>query len=89
MVRELVCVVERCCVRARETDPAHPAGDDASKTRAKAIDLCNNPKHREPKLDMAKRVIAGPLFPESWVQLDEEVRELWDRVAAEHVEVVA
>ena len=23
---------------------------------------------------MAKRVISGPLFPESWVQLDEEVK---------------
>jgi UDP-glucose:glycoprotein glucosyltransferase len=29
---------------------------DASKAAAKTIDLCNNPLHKEPKLDMAKRV---------------------------------
>ncbi|MCO5110351.1 MAG: hypothetical protein M9929_05840 [Burkholderiaceae bacterium] len=46
---------------------------DASKAAAKTIDLCNNPRFKEPKLDMAKRVISGPLFPESWVQLDAEV----------------
>lgn len=32
------------------------------------------PQHKEPKLDMAKRVISGPLFEESWVELDGEVR---------------
>lgn len=32
---------------------------DGSKKRAKTIDLCNNPLHKEPKLDMAKRVISG------------------------------
>eukprot|EP00903_Cladosiphon_okamuranus_P019171 g17633.t1 len=47
---------------------------DASKAEAKTIDLCNNPQHKEPKLDMAKRVISGPLFEESWVELDAEVR---------------
>jgi UDP-glucose:glycoprotein glucosyltransferase len=42
--------------------------------QAKTIDLCNNPLHKEPKLDMARRVIDGaPLFKESWVELDEEV----------------
>lgn len=49
---------------------------DASKTAAKTIDLCNNPLHKEPKLDMARRVISGSLFPESWVELDSEVRAL-------------
>ncbi|TMW66272.1 hypothetical protein Poli38472_004037 [Pythium oligandrum] len=48
---------------------------DESKERAKTIDLCNNPKHKEPKLDMAKRVISGELFPESWVELDQEIRD--------------
>ena len=46
---------------------------DDSKAAAKTIDLCNNPLHKEPKLDMARRVISGPLFQESWVQLDAEV----------------
>ena len=32
---------------------------DTSKKTAKTIDLCNNPLHKEPKLDMAKRVISG------------------------------
>ena len=49
---------------------------DESKATAKTIDLCNNPLHKEPKLDMAKRVIAGPLFNESWIELDEEVKEM-------------
>lgn len=49
---------------------------DSSKSKAKTIDLCNNPLHKEPKLDMARRVISGPLFNESWTQLDEEIRTL-------------
>ena len=49
---------------------------DASKATAKTIDLCNNPLHKEPKLDMARRVVSGSLFNESWVDLDEEVRAL-------------
>ncbi|CAM9269568.1 unnamed protein product [Ectocarpus sp. 6 AP-2014] len=51
---------------------------DGSKAEAKTIDLCNNPQHKEPKLDMAKRVISGPLFEESWVELDAEVRAAED-----------
>ncbi|KAK7235953.1 UDP-glucose:glycoprotein glucosyltransferase [Aureococcus anophagefferens] len=48
---------------------------DKSKETAKTIDLCNNPEHKENKLTMAKRIIDGlPLFPESWVQLDDEVK---------------
>jgi len=47
---------------------------DDSKARAKTIDLCNNPEHKENKLVMAKRIVDGPLFNESWVQLDEEVK---------------
>ena len=31
---------------------------DGSKKTAKTIDLCNNPRFKEPKLDMAKRVSA-------------------------------
>jgi UDP-glucose:glycoprotein glucosyltransferase len=43
---------------------------DETKALAKTIDLCNNPLHKEPKVSMAKRVISGPLFNESWVDLD-------------------
>ena len=46
---------------------------DESKAASKTIDLCNNPLHKENKVAMAKRVISGPLFEESWVELDEEV----------------
>lgn len=49
---------------------------DDSKKDAKTIDLCNNPLHKEPKLDMAKRVISGELFPQSWVELDAEIKEV-------------
>lgn len=49
---------------------------DKSKKDAKTIDLCNNPDKKEPKLDMARRIISGPLFKESWMELDEEVRAL-------------
>lgn len=49
---------------------------EETKATAKTIDLCNNPQHKEPKLSMAKRVISGDLFEESWEELDEEVRLL-------------
>ncbi|CAM9827106.1 unnamed protein product [Heterosigma akashiwo] len=59
---------------------------DASKAAAKTIDLCNNPQHKEPKLDMAKRVIAGDLFQESWIELDDEVKviEAKHNITAQH-----
>jgi UDP-glucose:glycoprotein glucosyltransferase len=47
-----------------------------SKSKAKTIDLCNNPLHKEPKLDMARRVISGKLFNHSWVELDSEIRDV-------------
>jgi UDP-glucose:glycoprotein glucosyltransferase len=47
---------------------------DETKATAKTIDLCNNPMHKEPKITMAKRVISGKLFNESWIELDEEVQ---------------
>uniref|UniRef100_A0A7S3JTS0 UDP-glucose:glycoprotein glucosyltransferase n=1 Tax=Aureoumbra lagunensis TaxID=44058 RepID=A0A7S3JTS0_9STRA len=49
---------------------------DSSKSRARTIDLCNNPLHKENKLDMAKRIINGSLFVESWTELDREVRDI-------------
>eukprot|EP00339_Tiarina_fusa_P005414 CAMPEP_0116998200 /NCGR_PEP_ID=MMETSP0472-20121206/1356_1 /TAXON_ID=693140 ORGANISM="Tiarina fusus, Strain LIS" /NCGR_SAMPLE_ID=MMETSP0472 /ASSEMBLY_ACC=CAM_ASM_000603 /LENGTH=505 /DNA_ID=CAMNT_0004697283 /DNA_START=146 /DNA_END=1663 /DNA_ORIENTATION=- len=46
---------------------------DETKADSKTIDLCNNPLHKEPKVSMAKRIISGELFEESWVELDAEV----------------
>ncbi|KAM6934699.1 UDP-glucose:glycoprotein glucosyltransferase 2 isoform 2-T2 [Xenentodon cancila] len=48
--------------------------DDVSKTTAKTIDLCNNPKTKEPKLMAAARIV-----PE-WVEYDSEIKELLKRV---------
>lgn len=44
--------------------------DDASKRKAKSIDLCSNPLRRENKLEQAKRII-----PE-WTRYDREIREV-------------
>jgi UDP-glucose:glycoprotein glucosyltransferase len=46
---------------------------DETKGASKTIDLCNNPLHKEPKVSMAKRIISGNLFNESWVELDAEI----------------
>ncbi|KAL3917350.1 MAG: hypothetical protein SGILL_004755, partial [Bacillariaceae sp.] len=46
-----------------------------TKPDAKTIDLCNNPLHKEPKVSMAKRIISGELFEESWIELDDEVEK--------------
>ncbi|KAM9709881.1 UDP-glucose:glycoprotein glucosyltransferase 2 isoform 2-T3 [Menidia menidia] len=43
--------------------------DDASKVTAKTIDLCNNPKTKEPKLMAAARIV-----PE-WVLYDNEIKQ--------------
>ena len=42
---------------------------NASKPRAKTIDLCNNPLTKEPKLERARR-IGG----ERWRRVDEELQ---------------
>jgi len=55
---------------------------DESKKTAKTIDLCNNPEHKEPKVSMAKRIISGDLFEESWIELDAEV----DRYEREYLD---
>uniref|UniRef100_T1KNA5 UDP-glucose:glycoprotein glucosyltransferase n=1 Tax=Tetranychus urticae TaxID=32264 RepID=T1KNA5_TETUR len=44
--------------------------DDGSKSKAKTIDLCNNPKTKEPKLTAARRIL-----PE-WEAYDNEIKEL-------------
>jgi len=48
---------------------------DASKAKAKTLDLCNNPLFKEPKLDMARRIVSGDLFEESWDELDAQASE--------------
>lgn len=48
--------------------------DDISKASAKTIDLCNNPKTKEPKLTAAARIV-----PE-WVEYDNEIKQLLGRV---------
>lgn len=47
---------------------------DKTKAEAMTIDLCNNPEHKEAKISMAKRIISGDLFEESWEELDEMVK---------------
>ncbi|KAG7503243.1 hypothetical protein JOB18_034256 [Solea senegalensis] len=44
--------------------------DDTSKVTAKTIDLCNNPKTKEPKLTAAARIV-----PE-WIEYDNEIKQL-------------
>uniref|UniRef100_A0A672RF37 UDP-glucose glycoprotein glucosyltransferase 2 n=1 Tax=Sinocyclocheilus grahami TaxID=75366 RepID=A0A672RF37_SINGR len=48
--------------------------DDNSKTTAKTIDLCNNPKTKEPKLSAAVRIV-----PE-WSKYDNEIKQFLKRV---------
>ncbi|KAK4336950.1 hypothetical protein RND71_043522 [Anisodus tanguticus] len=47
--------------------------DDKSKKKAKTIDLCNNPKTKEPKLTAAKRIL-----PE-WQGYDDEIRQFIEK----------
>uniref|UniRef100_A0A8C2UXN0 UDP-glucose:glycoprotein glucosyltransferase 1 n=1 Tax=Chinchilla lanigera TaxID=34839 RepID=A0A8C2UXN0_CHILA len=51
--------------------------DDASKKRAKTIDLCNNPMTKEPKLEAAVRIV-----PE-WQDYDQEIKQLQIRFQQE------
>lgn len=48
--------------------------DDESKKTAKAIDLCNNPMTKEPKLQSAKRIIS------EWVDYDDFASHLTDEI---------
>lgn len=47
-----------------------------TKADAHTIDLCNNPQLKEPKLAMARRIISGPLFEESWDELDAQAKAI-------------
>ncbi|XP_056283243.1 UDP-glucose:glycoprotein glucosyltransferase 1 isoform X2 [Pseudoliparis swirei] len=48
--------------------------DDGSKRSAKTIDLCNNPKTKEPKLHAAVRIVA------EWSDYDQEIKRLQSKV---------
>lgn len=48
--------------------------DDESKQRAKTIDLCNNPKTKEPKLTSARRIVA------EWEDYDRELRDFLEQL---------
>uniref|UniRef100_A0AAY4APQ1 UDP-glucose ceramide glucosyltransferase-like 1 n=1 Tax=Denticeps clupeoides TaxID=299321 RepID=A0AAY4APQ1_9TELE len=51
--------------------------DNASKQKAKTIDLCNNPQTKEPKLQAAVRIVA------EWSNYDQEVKKLYSRFQKE------
>ncbi|XP_063771592.1 UDP-glucose:glycoprotein glucosyltransferase 1 isoform X2 [Pseudophryne corroboree] len=51
--------------------------DEASKKKAKTIDLCNNPMTKEPKLQAAVRIV-----PE-WQEYDQEIKRLYSQVIGE------
>ena len=48
--------------------------DDASKKKAKTIDLCNNPMTKEAKLDAAVRIVG------EWNDYDTEIKSLQEGV---------
>ncbi|KAI0980446.1 hypothetical protein GJ496_004338 [Pomphorhynchus laevis] len=48
--------------------------DDASKSKAKTIDLCNNPMTKEPKLQSARRII------KEWDSYDQEIRNFMNNL---------
>uniref|UniRef100_A0A670ICX5 UDP-glucose ceramide glucosyltransferase-like 1 n=1 Tax=Podarcis muralis TaxID=64176 RepID=A0A670ICX5_PODMU len=50
---------------------------DESKKKAKTIDLCNNPKTKEPKLEAAVRIV-----PE-WTEYDSEIQQLINQIKKE------
>ncbi|XP_051146784.1 UDP-glucose:glycoprotein glucosyltransferase [Andrographis paniculata] len=53
---------------------------NATKSRAKTIDLCNNPMTKEPKLQGAKRIVT------EWPDLDLEARRFTARISGEIIE---
>ncbi|CAL1352591.1 unnamed protein product [Linum trigynum] len=53
---------------------------NATKSKAKTIDLCNNPMTKEPKLQGARRIV-----PE-WVDLDSEARRFTAKILGEELE---
>ncbi|CAI9103836.1 OLC1v1002407C1 [Oldenlandia corymbosa var. corymbosa] len=53
---------------------------NATKPKAKTIDLCNNPMTKEPKLQGAKRIVA------EWPNYDQEAREFTAKILGENID---
>ncbi|XP_047315092.1 UDP-glucose:glycoprotein glucosyltransferase [Impatiens glandulifera] len=53
---------------------------NATKTKAKTIDLCNNPMTKEPKLQGAKRIVL------EWPDLDQEARHFTSQILGEDID---
>ncbi|KAG1934951.1 UDP-glucose:glycoprotein glucosyltransferase 1 isoform X1 [Pimephales promelas] len=51
--------------------------DEASKKKAKTIDLCNNPQTKEPKLQAAVRIVA------EWSGYDQELKRIYNNFLGE------
>ncbi|XP_073701315.1 UDP-glucose:glycoprotein glucosyltransferase 2 isoform X2 [Garra rufa] len=56
--------------------------DDNSKTTAKTIDLCNNPKTKEPKLSAAVRIV-----PE-WSKYDNEIKQFLNQLKKQKEKII-
>ncbi|KAK9134686.1 hypothetical protein Syun_014016 [Stephania yunnanensis] len=54
---------------------------NATKSKAKTIDLCNNPMTKEPKLQGAKRIVS------EWPDLDSEARQFTARILGEELNI--
>ncbi|KAK9110137.1 hypothetical protein Sjap_018197 [Stephania japonica] len=54
---------------------------NATKSKAKTIDLCNNPMTKEPKLQGAKRIVS------EWPVLDSEARQFTARILGEDLNI--
>lgn len=55
---------------------------NSTKSKAKTIDLCNNPMTKEPKLQGAKRIVA------EWPDVDNEARQFTSKILGENVNPV-
>ncbi|KAH9602156.1 hypothetical protein KSS87_023287 [Heliosperma pusillum] len=55
---------------------------NSTKSRAKTIDLCNNPMTKEPKLQGARRIVA------EWKDLDLEARRFTARITGEEMDPI-
>lgn len=53
---------------------------NATKPKAKTIDLCNNPMTKEPKLQGARRIIS------EWTELDNEARRFTGKILGEDID---
>ncbi|CAK9164631.1 unnamed protein product [Ilex paraguariensis] len=53
---------------------------NATKSKAKTIDLCNNPMTKEPKLQGAKRIVV------EWPELDLEARQFTAKILGEDMD---